>query len=128
MASFIVPSFAKRWTRFAFRVASDSDDQGGGAAPPSMMKNGLDSGSSGLNVTFFFNCREYGTIVSSILDTTPLTFDTASTLYIAQAGAILNGEFLVRNNPNETAVTFETKIEKKKKRWKETQRRRVCRS
>jgi len=87
MASFIVPSFAKRWTRFAFRVVSDE------VVSSVMMKNGISNG--GPNVTFFFNCREYGTVVSSISDTTPLTFDTASTLYIAQAGAILNGEFLV---------------------------------
>ena len=106
MASFIVPSFAKRWTRFAFRVVSD-DDQMGGAPVPPMMKNGI-GGNSGPNVTFFFNCREYGTIVSSIPDTTPLTFDTASTLYIAQAGAILNGEFLVRTT-RRPRRTFETK-------------------
>lgn len=79
LAKFLVPSFAKKWTRFAFRV--------------------LDSGLGVPNVTLFFNCIEYGSIViSSVPWKEQLTFDTASTLYIGQAGGLIlpPGEFVVR--------------------------------
>lgn len=79
LAKFLVPSFAKKWTRFAFRV--------------------LDSGLGFPNVTLFFNCVEYGSIViSSVPWKEQLTFDTASTLYIGQAGGLIlpPGEFVVR--------------------------------
>ncbi|EFX83190.1 hypothetical protein DAPPUDRAFT_315968 [Daphnia pulex] len=78
LAKFLVPNFAKKWTRFAFRV--------------------LDSGLGVPNVTLFFNCIEYGSLlITSVAWKEQLTFDTASTLYIGQAGGLLQppGEFVV---------------------------------
>ncbi|XP_069696749.1 collagen alpha-1(XV) chain-like [Periplaneta americana] len=67
IASFVVPSFVKKWTRFALRVTAD-------------------------NVTLFFNCHEYDTVVTK---RTPqeLVFDSASTLYVGQAGPLIKGAF-----------------------------------
>jgi collagen type XVIII alpha len=81
LAKFLVPNFAKKWTRFAFRV--------------------LDSGLGVPNVTLFFNCIEYGSLlITSVAWKEQLTFDTASTLYIGQAGGLLQppGEFVVTKN------------------------------
>jgi collagen type XVIII alpha len=71
VASFVVPSFVKKWTRFALRVTAD-------------------------NVTLFFNCQEYDTVLTK---RTPqeLVFDSASTLYVGQAGPIIKGAFDVSN-------------------------------
>ena len=81
LAKFVVPHFAKKWTRFALRV--------------------LDSGLGVPNVTLFFNCIEYGSLlISSVAWKEQLTFDTASTLYIGQAGGLIQppGEFVVKND------------------------------
>lgn len=81
LAKFLVPHFAKKWTRFAFRV--------------------LDNGLGVPNVTLFFNCIEYGSLlISSVAWKEQLTFDTASTLYIGQAGGLIQppGEFVVKND------------------------------
>jgi collagen type XVIII alpha len=71
VASFVVPSFARKWTRFALRVTAD-------------------------NVTLFFNCQEYDTVLTK---RTPkeLVFDSASTLYVGQAGPLIKGAFDVSN-------------------------------
>ncbi|XP_018572244.1 collagen alpha-1(XV) chain-like isoform X2 [Anoplophora glabripennis] len=60
IANFTVPKFHGKWMRFAFRVSLD-------------------------NVTLFFNCNETETM---LVQRKPLelVFDSASTLYIAQAG------------------------------------------
>lgn len=67
IASFSVPSFARKWARFSLRVKGD-------------------------NITLFFNCREHGT---AVVQRKPkeLIFDSASTLYIGQAGPIIKGEY-----------------------------------
>ena len=44
----------------------------------------------------FYNCREYGSQIAAWENNEPLTFDTASTLYLGQAGPILLGEFQVQ--------------------------------
>jgi collagen type XVIII alpha len=67
IASFVVPSFVKKWTRFALRVTAD-------------------------NVTLFFNCQEYDTVVTK-RNPQELVFDSASTLYVGQAGALIKGAF-----------------------------------
>jgi collagen type XVIII alpha len=71
IASFIVPSFVKKWTRFALRVTAD-------------------------NVTLFFNCQEYSTVVTKRIPQ-ELVFDSASTLYVGQAGPLIKGAFDVSN-------------------------------
>lgn len=82
LASFLVPSFVKRWARIAFRVTSGGFDELNRPTGP--------------NVTLFYNCIEYGTVPSgSWSNNAPLVFDTASTLYIGQAGNLISGEFLV---------------------------------
>lgn len=50
----------------------------------------------------FYNCREYGTVQVDVAGDDvrtplrPLVFDTASTLYVAQAGPLIaNSEFTV---------------------------------
>ncbi|KAF4518161.1 hypothetical protein B566_EDAN007852 [Ephemera danica] len=55
------------WARFSLRVKGD-------------------------NVTLFFNCREHGT---AVVQRKPkeLVFDSASTLYIGQAGPLIKGEY-----------------------------------
>lgn len=60
IASFQVPRFVGKWTRFAFRVSTE-------------------------NVTLFFNCNESDTVMV-LREPLELVFDSASTLYIAQAG------------------------------------------
>lgn len=60
IASFQVPRFVGKWTRFAFRVSTE-------------------------NVTLFFNCNESDTVMV-FREPQELVFDSASTLYIAQAG------------------------------------------
>ncbi|XP_060519711.1 collagen alpha-1(IX) chain-like isoform X2 [Cylas formicarius] len=67
IANFTVPRFYGRWTRFAFRVTTE-------------------------NVTLFFNCSETDTVV---LQRKPLelVFDSASTLYVAQAGPNIQESF-----------------------------------
>lgn len=69
IASYVVPSFAKKWSRFALRVTTD-------------------------NVTLFLNCHEFDTVV---VKRTPkeLVFDSASTLYVGQAGPLIRGAFHV---------------------------------
>lgn len=60
IATFTVARFVGKWTRFAFRVSTE-------------------------NVTLFFNCNETDSIMVQ-RDPLELVFDSASTLYIAQAG------------------------------------------
>ncbi|XP_059470100.1 collagen alpha-1(XV) chain isoform X3 [Neocloeon triangulifer] len=67
IASFVVPSFAKKWAKFSLRV-------------------------SGNNITLFFNCKEHGTTVTP-RKPKELVFDSASTLYIGQAGPIVKGAY-----------------------------------
>ncbi|XP_065566342.1 collagen alpha-1(XVIII) chain-like isoform X5 [Artemia franciscana] len=68
IASFTVPAFTRRWTRFAISV-------------------------SGNNITLYFNCREHETIVANRQET-ELTFSSASTLYIAQGGPAVRRPFM----------------------------------
>lgn len=72
LANFTVSRFHGKWTRFAFRVTGD-------------------------NVTLFFNCNETET---ALVKRQPLelTFDSASTLYIAQAGPTIGEPYEVSNN------------------------------
>ncbi|XP_074035185.1 collagen XV/XVIII-type protein multiplexin isoform X2 [Leptinotarsa decemlineata] len=60
IANFTVPTFQNKWMRFAFRVSLQ-------------------------NVTLFFNCNETDSVVVQ-RNPIELVFDSASTLYIAQAG------------------------------------------
>lgn len=69
IASFVVPSFAKKWSRFALRVTTD-------------------------NVTLFLNCHEFDTVVVK-RNPLELVFDSASTLYVGQAGPLIRGAFHV---------------------------------
>ncbi|XP_030746994.1 collagen alpha-1(XVIII) chain-like isoform X3 [Sitophilus oryzae] len=63
IANFTVPKFTNKWTKFAFRVTLE-------------------------NITLFFNCTEADT-VSVQRKPLELVFDSASTLYLAQAGPII---------------------------------------
>ncbi|KAL1517990.1 hypothetical protein ABEB36_001680 [Hypothenemus hampei] len=69
LANFTVPKFSHKWTKFAFRVTVD-------------------------NVTLFFNCSETDT-VTPIRKPLRLSFESASALYLAQAGPVIGGEFEV---------------------------------
>jgi hypothetical protein len=66
----MVPSFAKKWARFSLRVR-------------------------GNDITLYFNCKEHGTVVAQ-RKPRELMFDSASTLYIGQAGPIVKGPYEVR--------------------------------
>lgn len=69
VANFTVPKFAYKWTQFAFRVTLD-------------------------DVTLFFNCTETETVqISKKLR--KLSFESACTLYLAQAGPVIGGAFEV---------------------------------
>ena len=68
IASFEVP-FTKRWTKFAFKVLTNK-------------------------VTFYHNCIEMETVQVK-REPIELIFDSASTLYLAQAGTLLKGSFEV---------------------------------
>ncbi|XP_064211891.1 collagen alpha-1(XV) chain isoform X4 [Tribolium castaneum] len=63
IANFTVNRFNGKWTRFAFRLSVD-------------------------NVTLFFNCNETETVPVK-REPLELIFDSASTLYIAQAGPVI---------------------------------------
>ncbi|VVD03092.1 unnamed protein product [Leptidea sinapis] len=67
IASFVVPSFAKKWTRFGLRVSME-------------------------NVTLFLNCLEFDSVLVK-RNPTELVFDSASTLYVGQAGPLIKGAF-----------------------------------
>lgn len=67
IASFVVPSFAKKWSRFALRVTME-------------------------NVTLFLNCHEFDTVIVK-RKPLELVFDSASTLYVGQAGPLIRGAF-----------------------------------
>lgn len=69
IASFVVPSFSKKWSRFALRVTTD-------------------------NVTLFLNCHEFDTVTVR-RNPVELVFDSASTLYVGQAGPLIRGAFHV---------------------------------
>lgn len=69
IASFQVPRFVGKWTRFAFRVSTE-------------------------NITLFFNCNESDTVMV-FREPLELVFDSASTLYIAQAGPIIQEPYEV---------------------------------
>lgn len=69
IASFVVPSFSKKWSRFALRVTTD-------------------------NVTLFLNCHEFDTVAVK-RNPVELVFDSASTLYVGQAGPLIRGAFHV---------------------------------
>lgn len=69
IASFVVPSFSKKWSRFALRVTTD-------------------------NVTLFLNCHEFDTVTVK-RNPVELVFDSASTLYVGQAGPLIRGAFHV---------------------------------
>lgn len=69
IANFTVNRFNGKWTRFAFRLTTE-------------------------NVTLFFNCNETETI-SVKREPLELVFDSASTLYIAQAGPVIKEPYEV---------------------------------
>lgn len=69
IANFSLPRFHGKWARFAFRVSTD-------------------------NVTLFFNCNEVQSVTVK-REPAGLQFDSASTLYIAQAGPNLREPFEV---------------------------------
>ncbi|KAK7066024.1 hypothetical protein SK128_018337, partial [Halocaridina rubra] len=67
IASFLVPQFTGTWTRFAMKV---SDEE----------------------IHLWFNCQMYNGLMVK-RQPLQLVFDSASTLYIGQAGGIFKGEF-----------------------------------
>ncbi|GFS59121.1 collagen alpha-1(XV) chain [Trichonephila inaurata madagascariensis] len=67
LTTFTVPDFLGMWTRIAIRVALN-------------------------NVTLFYNCEEYASVEIRRIPK-KLVFDTASTLYIGQAGSLLAGNY-----------------------------------
>lgn len=71
IASFEMP-FSKKWLHIAFKILRK-------------------------NITFYMNCIEVET-VSIDRNPTEMVFDSASTLYLAQAGPILKGHFEVMYN------------------------------
>lgn len=80
IASFVVPSFAKKWSRFALKVTTT-------------------------NVTLFLNCQEFDTIVVK-RNPPELVFDSASTLYVGQAGPLIRGAFHVSIIENMVYFSF----------------------
>lgn len=68
VATFEIP-YVEKWTRYAFRVLHNE-------------------------ITFFLNCIEWKTVAVK-REPSELIFDSASTLYLAQAGPLLNGHFEV---------------------------------
>ncbi|VEN42066.1 unnamed protein product [Callosobruchus maculatus] len=92
IANFTVPKFTGRWIRFAFRVALD-------------------------NVTLFFNCLETETVAVQRRPV-ELEFDSASTLYIAQAGPTIEepyegalDQLKIYRDPNMAAQQCKTNFE-----------------
>ena len=69
IANFTVNRFNGKWTRFAFRLSVE-------------------------NVTLFFNCNETETVYVK-REPLELIFDSASTLYIAQAGPVIGEPYEV---------------------------------
>ncbi|XP_063586473.1 collagen alpha-1(XV) chain-like [Penaeus indicus] len=67
IASFLVPQFTGIWTRFAFKVTEDE-------------------------IHLWFNCQLSNMLLVKRIPL-QLVFDSASTLYIGQAGGIFKGEF-----------------------------------
>nr|XP_027236347.1 collagen alpha-1(XV) chain-like [Penaeus vannamei] len=67
IASFLVPQFTGVWTRFAFKVTEDE-------------------------IHLWFNCQLSNMLLVKRVPL-QLVFDSASTLYIGQAGGIFKGEF-----------------------------------
>ncbi|XP_076263566.1 collagen XV/XVIII-type protein multiplexin isoform X3 [Rhynchophorus ferrugineus] len=63
IANFTVPKFNNKWVKFAFRVTLE-------------------------NITLFFNCTETETVLVH-RNPLELVFDSASTLYLAQAGPVI---------------------------------------
>lgn len=88
IANFTVPKFAYKWTQFAFRVTLD-------------------------DVTLFFNCTETET-VKITKKLRKLSFESACTLYLAQAGPVIGGVFEVSFLPFNFCVSSQicTKAEK----------------
>lgn len=74
IASFVVPSTFTRWARFSLKVTVDE-------------------------VTVYFNCQEYDTVLVK-REPQELVFDSASTLYLGQAGPIIKGPFEVSRRQN----------------------------
>ncbi|XP_023244534.1 collagen alpha-1(XV) chain-like, partial [Centruroides sculpturatus] len=68
LVSFLIPKSIDTWTRLALRI-------------------------EGNNVTLYYNCEEYS---STVVNRIPkdLLFDTASTVYVGQAGSLIKGEFV----------------------------------
>lgn len=83
IASFEVGKLTKKWTRFAFEVNTE-------------------------NVTFYFNCKEYSR-QAVIRNPMILEFDSASTLYIGQAGPLLEEPYEVSDFTAETSVEIAEK-------------------
>lgn len=69
IANFTVPKFYGKWMRFAFRISTE-------------------------NVTLFFNCNETETMPVQRIPL-ELEFDSASTLYLAQAGPTIGDPYEV---------------------------------
>ncbi|XP_035710172.1 collagen alpha-1(XVIII) chain isoform X3 [Folsomia candida] len=67
IVAFEVPLMTRRWNRFALKVVGD-------------------------NITLFLNCKEHSS-QTAYRNPKELGFDSASTLYIGQAGPILKGNF-----------------------------------
>ncbi|GAB6019618.1 hypothetical protein CHUAL_001179 [Chamberlinius hualienensis] len=74
LATFVIPSSFKQWTRLALKVQGD-------------------------NVTLYVNCNVNGTVtIRRKRVPKELVFDTASTLYIGQAGPLLRGRFQLEDD------------------------------
>lgn len=65
IASFLLPSSFSRWARFALKVTAD-------------------------DVTVYYNCQRHETLPVK-REPQELVFDSASTLYVGQAGPIIKG-------------------------------------
>ncbi|RZF34243.1 hypothetical protein LSTR_LSTR009368 [Laodelphax striatellus] len=79
IASFEVPSSFSKWTRIAFKVTAS-------------------------DVALFFNCGKYE-VVKVTRETQELVFDSASILYVGQAGLIIKGP-LNRKAPQSTNIIW----------------------
>ncbi|CAG7732058.1 unnamed protein product, partial [Allacma fusca] len=69
LVSFEVPTLTRKWTKFAIKVVGD-------------------------DITLYLNCQKHST-EKAYRNPKELVFDTASTLYIGQAGPLLKGYFQV---------------------------------
>lgn len=91
VAKFTVPKLAKKWSKIVIKVSTS-------------------------DITFYLNCHEMAR-QRVIRIPQELVFDTASTLYIAQAGPHIQERYDVSTVHHPLSIVLYKKKKKRKKRW-----------